>query len=36
MNLVNTLLEKLKNPMIAAVVALVVGFVIGLTWGWGV
>ena len=36
MNLINTLLEKLKNPMIAAVVALVVGFVIGLTWGWGV
>jgi hypothetical protein len=34
MDLVNTLLEKLKNPMIAAVVALIVGFVIGLTWGW--
>ena len=36
MDLVNTLLEKLKNPMIAAVAALVVGFFFGLAWGWGV
>ncbi|MBT3314531.1 MAG: hypothetical protein HN390_07940 [Anaerolineae bacterium] len=36
MDLVNTLLEKLKNPMIAAVAALVVGFFFGLVWGWGI
>lgn len=35
MNL-NMLLEKLKNPVIAAVAALIVGFILGLTWGWGI
>jgi len=30
----STLLEKLKNPIVAAVAALVVGFVFGLLWGW--
>ncbi|MCP4141017.1 MAG: hypothetical protein GY755_12145 [Chloroflexi bacterium] len=36
MDLLNTLLEKLKNPIIAAVAALIIGFAIGLSWGWGV
>lgn len=36
MSFVDTLLQKLKNPMIAAVVAVVVGFAFGLTWGWGI
>jgi len=34
MDIVNKLLEKLKNPVLAAVVALVVGFFVGLMWGW--
>ncbi len=34
MDATNTLLEKLKNPLIAAVVALVIGFALGLVWGW--
>ena len=34
MDAINKLLEKLKNPALAAGVALVLGFVIGLVWGW--
>lgn len=30
----NTLREKLKNPVIAALIAVVIGFIMGLTWGW--
>ena len=32
----NTLREKLKNPVIAAIIAILIGFIFGLTWGWGV
>ncbi|MBT3338621.1 MAG: hypothetical protein HN855_14110 [Anaerolineae bacterium] len=34
MEATNTLLEKLKNPIVAAAVAIVVGFALGLSWGW--
>lgn len=34
MDIVNKLLEKLKNPLLAAAVALVLGFAVGLMWGW--
>ena len=30
----NTLFEKLKNPVVAAIIAIVFGFVFGLIWGW--
>ncbi|MBT3188571.1 MAG: hypothetical protein HN736_04020 [Anaerolineae bacterium] len=36
MDLVNSLLEKLKNPVAAAIVALALGFIFGLVWGWGI
>ncbi len=36
MDAINMLLEKLKNPVVAAIVAIIVGFVLGLSWGWGV
>ena len=32
----NTLFEKLKNPVIAAIIAVVFGFVFGLIWGWSI
>ncbi|OQX64501.1 MAG: hypothetical protein B6I38_04280 [Anaerolineaceae bacterium 4572_5.1] len=32
----NAILERLKNPIVAALIAVVVGFVLGLWWGWGV
>lgn len=34
MDVINKLLEKLKNPLLAAIAALIVGFAFGLTWGW--
>lgn len=34
MDFVNELLERLKNPVVAAVAALVAGFIFGLVWGW--
>ena len=34
MNFVDTFLEKMKNPVVAALVAIVLGFAIGLLWGW--
>ena len=34
MDAINKLLEKLKNPAAAAGVAVVVGFLFGLVWGW--
>ncbi len=36
MDVVNTLLGKLKNPIVAAVAALVLGIVVGLFWGYKV
>ena len=32
----NTLFEKLKNPAVAAIIAVVFGFVFGLIWGWAI
>ena len=34
MDAINKLLEKLKNPALAAGVAVVIGFLLGLAWGW--
>lgn len=34
MDIINKLLERLKNPVVAGVAALVLGFVFGLAWGW--
>ncbi len=34
MDAINMLLEKLKNPVVAAIVAIIIGFVLGLSWGW--
>ncbi len=36
MNSVNTLAEKFKNPVISAIVAVIIGFGLGLFWGWKV
>lgn len=36
MDIVNKLVEKLKNPLIAALVAVVLGFAFGLIWGWAI
>jgi hypothetical protein len=36
MNSVNTLAEKFKNPVVSAIFALVIGFGLGLFWGWKV
>ena len=36
MSFVDTLREKLKNPVFAAVVAIILGFIFGLVWGWGI
>jgi len=35
MNFINMLREKLKNPVIVAIIAILFGFILGLTWGWG-
>lgn len=34
MSFVDTLREKFKNPVFAAVVAIIFGFIFGLVWGW--
>ena len=34
MSFVDTLREKFKNPVFAAVIAIIVGFFFGLLWGW--
>ena len=36
MNFVDTLTEKLKNPVVSAIVAVIIGFALGLFWGWKV
>jgi len=36
MDLINALLAKLKNPVTTAIVAIVLGFVFGLVWGWSI
>ncbi len=36
MDAISMLLEKLRNPVVAAIVAVIIGFVLGLAWGWGV
>lgn len=34
MDIVKTLLDRLKNPVFAALVAVIGGFIFGLLWGW--
>lgn len=34
MKIMKTVLERLKNPVLAAILAIIVGFIVGLFWGW--